>query len=186
MVCYLPKPPLNHFVNKHCRFGVIYLQYIYIIFLCLHWDAPKMYHDSSISIQLHIIYSIVMSIGWMELQHLSSHVNIRGHPNEFSGRKNFWRFGVSLFGEIQCPMYPYVLKTFFWQSTSFSGWLVTTFMFEKKKKQILRHQDVRLISAFLKRYFNEGVRRSNESSLDGGWSPWLKHGIWMNLVAILW
>ena len=144
-----------------------------------------MYHDSSISIQLHIIYSIVMSIGWMELQHLSSHVNIRGHPNEFSGRKNFWRFGVSLFGENQCPMYPYVLKTFF-LAKHLIFWLIGDHLHVRKKnKQILRHQNVRLISAFLKRYFNEGVRRSNESSLDGGWSPWLKHGIWMNLVAIL-
>lgn len=138
-------------------------------------------------IQLHIIYSIVMSIGWMELQHVSSHVNIRGHPHGIF-RKNFWRFGVSLFGEIQCPMYPIVSlcveNIFLVKHLIF--WLIGDHLHvrKKKNKQILRHQDVRLISAFLKRYFNEGVRRSNESSLDGGWSPWLKHGIWMNLVAI--
>jgi len=87
-------------------------------------------------IQLHIIYSIVMSIGWMELQHVSSHVNIRGHPHGIF-RKNFWRFGVSLFGEIQCPMYPIVSlcveNIFLVKHLIF--WLIGDHLHVRKKKQ---------------------------------------------------
>ena len=191
-MCYLPKPPLNHFVNQHCRFGVIYLQYIYIIFLCLHWDAPKMYHDSSISIQYYTITYHLLNRD----EHWVDGTTTCVIPCEYSWSSP-WNFPKELLA-IRCIFVwrnsmPYVShcipmcwKHFFGKAPHFLVDWWPPSCSKKKNKQILRHQDVRLISAFLKRYFNEGVRRSNESSLDGGWSPWLKHGIWMNLVAISW